>query len=327
MEGRPRYCLVCDYRLDGLAESRCPECGRTFDPADADSVALGRPMGRLGRVFLRPPGRPTALLTLAAAALTLLAAADPAGLCLRVPDPPVLAELLSPDIRLPLLYRFEALTHAATVTAVAAVVLVGFRLLAAAALVARCRERLRFVSRHRWRWAAAPAVAAVVAVCVRADLPLLAGFALAQPTLERWIAEAEELNASPDGYSLSDPHVLGPQWPAAGPYRIGIGGLQNSATYVVIMVSVKDDFDDAGIRPVGGFRAVSGRCYFAAGDVIRDFEAAGPQTGFVHCPSGVAPPAPTGLTRLAFDPLWGGWYRWRVVDDSLPRLELPPAPQ
>lgn len=28
-------CLGCGYILDGLPESRCPECGRRFDPNDA----------------------------------------------------------------------------------------------------------------------------------------------------------------------------------------------------------------------------------------------------------------------------------------------------
>jgi rubredoxin len=27
-----RFCPRCGYYLHGLAENRCPECGRTFDP-------------------------------------------------------------------------------------------------------------------------------------------------------------------------------------------------------------------------------------------------------------------------------------------------------
>lgn len=30
----PRRCLRCGYVLEYLPEPRCPECGRTFDPAD-----------------------------------------------------------------------------------------------------------------------------------------------------------------------------------------------------------------------------------------------------------------------------------------------------
>jgi MFS family permease len=32
-----KRCLGCGYILDGLPENRCPECGREFDPNDADS--------------------------------------------------------------------------------------------------------------------------------------------------------------------------------------------------------------------------------------------------------------------------------------------------
>jgi hypothetical protein len=32
--GQPPRCTRCFYRLDGLNEPRCPECGRTFDPQD-----------------------------------------------------------------------------------------------------------------------------------------------------------------------------------------------------------------------------------------------------------------------------------------------------
>ena len=28
------HCLTCDYNLEHLSGRRCPECGRTFDPAD-----------------------------------------------------------------------------------------------------------------------------------------------------------------------------------------------------------------------------------------------------------------------------------------------------
>jgi len=33
-------CLQCDYQLRGLTKSRCPECGRDFDPADLLSYRL-----------------------------------------------------------------------------------------------------------------------------------------------------------------------------------------------------------------------------------------------------------------------------------------------
>jgi hypothetical protein len=47
-------CWRCNYPLHGLGEPRCPECGRPFDPADPDSMNLGRPMGAFVRRLLRP---------------------------------------------------------------------------------------------------------------------------------------------------------------------------------------------------------------------------------------------------------------------------------
>ena len=34
-------CLGCQYDLKKLAENRCPECGRAFDPNDASSFESG----------------------------------------------------------------------------------------------------------------------------------------------------------------------------------------------------------------------------------------------------------------------------------------------
>lgn len=34
-----RHCQSCGYSLQGLAENRCPECGRGFDPRDISTFA------------------------------------------------------------------------------------------------------------------------------------------------------------------------------------------------------------------------------------------------------------------------------------------------
>lgn len=36
-----RRCLSCDYALDHLPSTRCPECGREFDPGDSRSFSSG----------------------------------------------------------------------------------------------------------------------------------------------------------------------------------------------------------------------------------------------------------------------------------------------
>src|SRR5687767_10927483 len=57
-------CRGCDYPLRGLSENRRPECGRPFDPTDPTTMNFGRPIGRLGRLLLRPIGWPTVALGL-----------------------------------------------------------------------------------------------------------------------------------------------------------------------------------------------------------------------------------------------------------------------
>ncbi len=51
-------CRVCSYRLRGLPEERCPECGTYFDAKDPTTMDLGlalRP--RISRDWLLPTGR------------------------------------------------------------------------------------------------------------------------------------------------------------------------------------------------------------------------------------------------------------------------------
>lgn len=37
-----KYCLQCEYMLDGLREHRCPECGHPFDPDDQRTFKTAR---------------------------------------------------------------------------------------------------------------------------------------------------------------------------------------------------------------------------------------------------------------------------------------------
>lgn len=45
-------CLACGYSLRGLPEPKCPECGRSFDPADASSYDT-RPPGWRWRRWIK----------------------------------------------------------------------------------------------------------------------------------------------------------------------------------------------------------------------------------------------------------------------------------
>jgi hypothetical protein len=67
------FCLACGYPLRALPTSRCPECGRPFDPADPRTMSLGQPLRPWQRWLLRPTGWPTiALALLGTAALAYL---------------------------------------------------------------------------------------------------------------------------------------------------------------------------------------------------------------------------------------------------------------
>src|SRR5438132_7543943 len=61
-------CLGCNYPLRGLPESRCPECGRVFDPREPWTMNAGRPMGRVASFWFSPVGWPTYLAASAATA-------------------------------------------------------------------------------------------------------------------------------------------------------------------------------------------------------------------------------------------------------------------
>ncbi|MFG0252061.1 MAG: hypothetical protein ACF8NJ_04220 [Phycisphaerales bacterium JB038] len=65
-EERGRYCRGCGYRLDGLGEHRCPECGRAFDPDRPGSFRFGRATdaGRFRRLSVLLPTGYAAVLFL-----------------------------------------------------------------------------------------------------------------------------------------------------------------------------------------------------------------------------------------------------------------------
>jgi hypothetical protein len=58
------FCLGCAYSLRELTSPRCPECGRGFDPDDARTMSLGKPLSRWQRWLLRPLGWRTISLAL-----------------------------------------------------------------------------------------------------------------------------------------------------------------------------------------------------------------------------------------------------------------------
>jgi hypothetical protein len=60
-------CIDCNYSLAGIDSTRCPECGRPFNPADTGSMNMTGPITPVERWLLRPsallfPGSCVAIL-------------------------------------------------------------------------------------------------------------------------------------------------------------------------------------------------------------------------------------------------------------------------
>jgi len=72
-------CLDCNYALHGLPNPRCPECGREFDPADPQTMNMGRPLTAMKLWILGPIHWHVTLLTWAAMAFALWFARLPGG--------------------------------------------------------------------------------------------------------------------------------------------------------------------------------------------------------------------------------------------------------
>jgi hypothetical protein len=76
---RVGLCLACNYPLRLLPENRCPECGSAFDPNDAATMNMGRPMGPVVRRIVGPAGLSlVTLMFVAASCLVLWRSAQPA---------------------------------------------------------------------------------------------------------------------------------------------------------------------------------------------------------------------------------------------------------
>ncbi len=155
-------CLGCGYALRELTSSRCPECGRSFDPADAATMRLVRAPSRVALWWMRPPGWP--LIGSAAVALLLTAyALSPPGtffgllMLLNFPWCLIVVALL---VRAGLATAFSILYRDSPL-----------------------RRPTPWL-----RWVVVPAVIALAFVMARSGFPRRAAFALSRPALDRFAA-------------------------------------------------------------------------------------------------------------------------------------------
>ncbi len=164
MSARDPRCLGCDYVLDGLVESRCPECGRSFDPQDPCTFYTGSRLEKWVRRWSEPPRKTLNRCACAVAALYLIQSALPGGLSVV----PLLCISVGALLICIWLFRFL----------------------------------MRFVLRRKHgcalqspkRWLVIPTACAVIALSSAVQFPLRVGFWLSRPSMD---ALASEVASSP----------------------------------------------------------------------------------------------------------------------------------
>jgi len=169
-------CLGCGYALRGLTETRCPECGRAFDPTNPTTFWHERVPGRVGRAWLKAPGWP------------LNTAAVLAGLAMLASD------------SVPGGYWWLFLLALLGWLVIGAVWFVG---LVVGLLLARYYRRPFREQSARWRrWGLAPAVAAVAAALVALHVPLRTTFWLSRSAMDRLAQQV--MNSAPGAPASPD---------------------------------------------------------------------------------------------------------------------------
>lgn len=160
-------CLGCGYALRDLTTSRCPECGRAFDPADTRTMRTERSPSVLAEFFLKPPRRLFNGVVLLIALMILGAAAWPG------------------EIVVVLVLGVGVLLTAGAIWAA--------RLILALILGWHYKRDLR----KHWRaWLVTPVIVAVMVVLLVLQVPLRLAFLVALPDLNQLVAEVRALPAT-----------------------------------------------------------------------------------------------------------------------------------
>jgi hypothetical protein len=187
-------CWECGYSLRGLETPRCPECGRAFDPNDPPTMNMNTHVGPVARYLMKPPGWPVHLLTALAVLASLWAAATPMGPG-RLAD--VTGRLLS-NFDWTWADLFDLMSQFGT-TEGRYLIAVSIWLTVALAWICRRIARgitVKRVSNHNaatfayWRrWLVSPVVLGLTLIVCWTRFPVVAGFWLSKPWLEKAVAE------------------------------------------------------------------------------------------------------------------------------------------
>jgi hypothetical protein len=163
-------CINCGYSLRGLAEARCPECGRAFNPNDLRTMDVGLPRPQP----TEPPSAASHVLSAAVAAVLVWQDRLPGG------GNQVVAVL--------------------AVLGMATLALAWFILLIA--WVARRAIELdcAVATRPRWtflRWAVTPSLLIGTVLLVVYDVPFRVTFRLSRPFMNSFVSRATPPTAAP----------------------------------------------------------------------------------------------------------------------------------
>jgi hypothetical protein len=173
-----RFCLRCGYSLYALPELRCPECGRAFDPADPLSFARHPRPGDLVCRLSRPLGWPIHTLAAALALLTLSSAGTPGG-------------------------HFGLM-----LLSVSGWTLLGFiwlvRLAVRRSIITWYGPLEESRAGRSQSWLVAPVILGLVMLLAGWRIPLLIGFAVSKPAMDRLVVQAAQV---PPGSLLQDQRV------------------------------------------------------------------------------------------------------------------------
>ena len=156
-------CLQCKYRLYGLTEPRCPECGRAFDPANSATYLASSTPRWAQRA--QPPHEAMSLLIIGLAILSLVDASKPypfalPGACFSV----VIGGIALTDWLVRGAAWIDSMRH-------------------------KLEPRFRSESRPGWHWGVLPFCLVLVVSTHIINWPLQLRFRLSLPAFEKAAAE------------------------------------------------------------------------------------------------------------------------------------------
>jgi hypothetical protein len=195
-------CRKCKYKLKGLPEPICPECGTGFDPGDPSTYRIDRRVS-LWRGWARPPSRRYCWVAAVATVIYLLGATNPVG---------VFGLMATGEPFLPGVF--------ALIVCVIVPIVIGFdfalRATSSLANIVFPPDESMQPGKGRGisvRWFVAPACAVIAASALLTEWPLAARFGASRAEFERTATKVLAAASKPvDPLSYFGEHVPADRW-------------------------------------------------------------------------------------------------------------------